>query len=347
MIVNTSILLGEDFKHVEKAHLTLDGSEIGEAGRGYVPSGLDLRNYLAVPSFFNAHTHLGDSFAKDATVGLNARQAVGRRGLKWTLYESSTRTERIKAMRESLVYMLSSGTTGFSDFREYGLKGIRELREALTGLPMKSVILGRDVDERECDGLGLNLHQAGQIPPRRSRMLALHAGEQEGEVEKALKYSPDVIVHFTRARRVDIKKTARQGVSVVTCPRSNSLLKAGFPPVRELLDSKINVSLGTDNVMVSQPDMFREMEYAFTVSRLKGSSLAPVEVLRMATRNGARAFNMNSGLIEEGMNADILFLDKRSAGLRYSRNTHASIVHRCGPVDVCKVMVDGRFVLEK
>ena len=52
-------------------------------------------------------------------------------------------------------------------------------------------------------------------------------------------------------------------------------------------------------------------------------------------------------MIAEGFNADMAFLDKNAPSLRNSRNLPASIVLRCNAIDVRKVMVDGRFVLEK
>jgi cytosine/adenosine deaminase-related metal-dependent hydrolase len=344
MIINTSILAGEGFEYEKEAHITIEDGLIREAECGFEKGGVDFSNYLAVPSFFNAHTHLGDSFAMDAAAGLNVRQAVGSKGLKWKLYEGSTGRKRINSMKESLAYMVSSGTTGFSDFREYGINGINELKTALKSSPLKPVILGRDVDEGECDGLGLNVYQVGQIPKKRRKLLALHAGECKGEIEKAFGYNPDIIVHFTKATSSEIKKAVSEKIDVVVCPRSNSLLRAGFPPIRGMLDSGINVSLGTDNVMVSQPDMFREMEYTYTASMLNESPIAPEEVLMMATRNGAQAFKINSGLIKKGMNADIIFLDKKYSCLAHSRNILASIVHRCGLQDVRKVMIDGRMV---
>lgn len=347
MILNTSTLVGEKFEYLEQAHLTIAEGKIIEVGEGYVSDGLDYKKYLVTPSFLNAHTHIGDSFAKEAVLGLAVEQAVGKKGLKWGLYQKSSRQERVNAMKDSLKYMLSSGTTKFADFREQGSVGMEELRMALSESKIKPVILGRDVDESECDGLGLNLYQTGQIPAKRKKILALHAGEKEGEAETALEYNPDVIIHFTKAGIKEIKKAARKKISIVICPRSNSMLNAGFPQVREMLDAGINVSLGTDNVMVNQPNMFREMEYLSKVSSLQGKPLKPMEVFRMATCNGAKTFKVNSGLTKKNMNADLMFVDKNAPNIKDNRNMLATIVHRCEPENVRKVMINGVFVLDK
>ncbi|MFH1126102.1 MAG: amidohydrolase family protein, partial [Candidatus Altiarchaeota archaeon] len=337
MMLNTSVLFGEDFEYMEEAHIEIAQGKTNEVDEGYVPGAFDYKKYFVMPSFFNAHTHIGDSFAKEAALGLDVSKAVGRKGVKWKLYQNSSRSERISAMRETLEYLLSSGTTGFSEFREHGLDGIEELKTALGRSRMKSIILGRDVDESECDGLGLNLYQTEQIPKKRGKILALHAGEKEGEIEKAFEWKPDVIVHFTKAKTAEIKEAAKRNISIVVCPRSNSLLSVGFPKVKEMLKAKINVSIGTDNVMLNQPNMFREMEYLSKLSYLFRKPIKPEGVLRMATYNGARAFKINSGLVKKGMNADLIFIDKNALNLRHTRSMAAAVVHRCEPENVRKV----------
>jgi len=347
MIVNASTLSGDNLEQIEESHITIEGGLITEVADGYSTGAVDCRKYLAAPSLFNAHTHVGDSFAKEAVFGMNASQAVGKDGAKWGIYPHSSPQERVDSMEDSMAYMLSSGTTSFADFRENGLEGIAELKKAAESIKIKPVILGRNVSEKECDGLGLNLYQEGQIPEPREKILALHAGESEGEVERALKHNPDVIIHYTKASKEEIRIAARKNISIVVCPRSNSCLQAGFPDVRGMLDAGVNVSLGTDNVMINQPNMFREMEYLSKASLLQGSMLSPQEVFALSSRNGAKAFRKNSGTIKKGADADIMFLDKNAPTLKGSKNLLASIVHRCEPENVRKVLVDGLFAVDK
>ena len=323
MIINTS-LLTEKLEYIEEAHIVLADGGV-EVCEGFCAEGMDLKKHLAVPSFFNAHTHLGDSFAIDACAGLKVKAAVGKGGEKWRLYEGSTREERIDAMRASMEYMLSGGVTGFCDFREFGSQGIEELKEASENIPIKKIILGRD-DPKDCDGLGLNLYQIDQI--RKGCFLALHAGELFGEVGEAIGYDPDIIVHATTASDEELESIADRKISVVVCPRANASLKAGFPPIEKMLDLGINVCLGTDNVMLNSPDMFRELDYV-----LKNTGLDAKEILELACLNAKKAFGFESD--------DFFFLDKESYNLKYSRNIYASIASRCDPCDVKKVICDG------
>ncbi len=349
MLINCQLLAGEKMEHLQEAHMGVEGSEIAYVGDGFVSGAEDLRDLLAVPGLVNAHTHIGDSFAKDACTGLRVHEAVGKNGRKWKLYETGGREEIIAAMRDSAIDMLSSGITAYADFREGGHEGLKDLRTATKDLPIRTVALGRDLGGRleDCQGLGLNLYQIDQIPKDRKDLrdilIAVHAGEGACEVEAALKASPDIIVHYTTGTEEDIRKTTRKKISVVVCPRSNASLKAGFPPVRKLLDAGVNVALGTDNVMINSPDMWREMEFLYKASQLF-EGLTPLEVFKAASINGGRAFRTNSGVLKKGRTADITFLDINAPNMRGCRDIHAGLVTRCHAGNVKKTMIEGRVI---
>ena len=351
MLINCSCLAGERLELIEEAHIVLEGERIAGIGDGFEGGGLDLKGFLAMPGLINAHTHIGDAFAKEACAGLRLHEAVGRDGLKWELYKKTERALRIEAMRDAAIEMLDCGITAHADFREGGSEGLEELKAATRMLPIKTVALGRDLGGKfeGCRGLGLNLYQSDQIPSRRDRrdmIIAIHAGEVAGEVEAALKCEPDIIVHFTHCTAKDVVDAARKNVSVVVCPRSNAALGAGFPPVEELLEKKVNCALGTDNAMINSPDMWREMEFLSKYSRL-GRGVEPADVLKMATVNAAKALRMSSGSIERGGAADIIFIDRDARNLRHSRDPIATLATRCRHDNARKVMVEGEFVIDK
>jgi cytosine/adenosine deaminase-related metal-dependent hydrolase len=352
MRFNCQLLAGEKLEHIQEANIGLEGSLIEFIGDGFVSGGEDLRDYLAIPGLVNAHTHIGDSFAKDACVGLSAEQAVGREGMKWRLYRNADKNEVIASMRDSAKEMLCSGVTSYADFREGGHEGLRDLREATKGLAIKTIALGRDLKGllEDCDGLGLNLYQIDQIPLNRKglqdKIIAVHAGEVLGEVESALRVDPDIIVHYTKCTGKDINAAAKKKVSVVVCPRSNASLRVGFPRVRELLDAGVNVALGTDNVMLNNPDMWSEMGFLYNASLLF-EGLTPLEVLKAASVNGGRALRRNTGVIEKGKRADMIFIDLKAPNMRGSRDIHASLVNRCRKENVVKVLIDGKAALDK
>ena len=203
----------------------------------------------------------------------------------------------------------------------------------------------------ECDGLGLNVYQLNQTPEffeilknikLKNKFLAIHAGEVEDEVETALTYNPDIIIHATKATAPEIRKMKELNISVVCCPRSNLTLGVGIQKIQKMIDLKINVCLGTDNVMLNSPDMWQEMEF---VSNVCG--IDPEEILKMATVNAASVFKLNSGIIKKDKNADLIFIGKDSLNLKFNWDLISVIVSECSPENVWKVMIDGDFVVDK
>jgi hypothetical protein len=74
----------------------------------------------------NAHTHLGDSIAKDAAVGLSLEAAVAPPdSLKHRRLAAADRPELVTAMRRTLRFMGDTGTVSCLDFRESGVAGAR------------------------------------------------------------------------------------------------------------------------------------------------------------------------------------------------------------------------------
>jgi cytosine/adenosine deaminase-related metal-dependent hydrolase len=70
----------------------------------------------------------------------------------------------------------------------------------------------------------------------------------------------------------------------------------------------------------------------------------PREILKMATVNGADILKLNSGCIEEGRSADLLFIDRRHSDLYPMHDPHATVVHRLSQSSISSVMIAGRFV---
>jgi len=107
--------------------------------------------------------------------------------------------------------------------------------------------------------------------------------------------------HSTRPD-ADLDTLAASGASVVYCPRSRDYFgheqDSGPHRYREMLQRGINVALGTDsilNIPEAQSDRLStldEMRLLHTRDRTD-----PLEALRMATTNGARALGMNESVV--------------------------------------------------
>lgn len=384
-IENASILLGPGLDYVERGYIEIEDGKIVAAGTGSSSARkkLDGSGFLVMPAFVNAHTHVADSIGKDIAAGRRLDDRVHPVfGAKKKILEGST-PEHLKAlMRTSAISMLKNGITAFADFREGSIDGVRLLREAISGLPIRCVALGRvdhyggpagpglSAQEIETakkvvaasDGLGISganensdatLAQYRQVAGE--KLVAIHAAESRETVEFSLKNTgkreverimehlrPDIIVHMTQATGDEIALASKAGI--VVCPRANGVLGAGLPKVAGMLEKGCQIAIGTDNVMLNSPDMFRELDYLWKASHANGDFIEPRELLKMATVNGAGMLRLNSGCIEQGKSADLLFIDKRHADLYPMHDPYAAIVHRAGRDSIAAVMAAGRFV---
>jgi cytosine/adenosine deaminase-related metal-dependent hydrolase len=337
MIIEGTVLRGRALEPVR-------GRVVVEDGRIAAVEEADVYSKdVVLPAFVNAHTHIGDSIAKEAGAGLGLDELVAPPdGLKHRLLRRADREEKIDAMRRSLRFMRSSGTATCVEFREGGVEGVELIREATTGLDIEPVVLGREsVDAmRESDGFGASGARDGDFDSVRNatreagKLFGIHAGERDAhDVNPALDLDPDFVVHMVHPEPLHLERIEDSEIPVVVCPRSNLVTGVGVPPVRELVD-RTTVALGTDNVMLNSPSMFREMEFT-----AKLTDVSAAEVLRMATVNGAEIAGLDYGCIEEGRAAKLLVLDGDSDNLAGVRDVVRAVVRRAGVDDVKNVIL--------
>ena len=350
MHLEGTILVGTDFEPVEGRVVVEDGEIVRIEARE-----VDSDDVI-LPAFVNAHTHIGDSIAKEAGEGLSLDELVAPPdGLKHRLLRSASHEEKVTAMARTLRYMESTGTGTFVEFREGGVSGVAALRDALAGAGVEfgeraidAVVLGRDDPDvlDVADGYGASGARDADFDAVRSeardagKLFGIHAGERDADdINAAMDLDPEFLVHMVHAEGIHLDRLEDRGTPVVVCPRSNLVTNVGVPPIRELSE-RTTVALGTDNVMTDSPSMFREMEFA-----AKLSDLPAREVLRMATVHGAAIAGVDRGVIAEGADADLLVLDGDSDNLAGARDLVRAIVRRAGAADVSRVVIEGDTVV--
>jgi guanine deaminase len=299
-------------------------------------------NRIVLPAFVNAHTHVGDSVAKEAAVGLGLEAAVvPPDSLKHRRLAAADRETLIGEMHRTLRFMERTGTAAFLDFREFGVEGARMLREAAEGLGVEAFVFGSDDPAvlDVADGFGASGANDDDFTARRAAArergvpFAIHAGEPDAtDIHPALDLEPDLLVHMVHAEADHLERVADQGVPIAVCPRANRVLGVGQPPIETLLDYT-DVALGTDNVMLNAPSMFREMEYT-----AKTFDLPSRTVLRMATTAGAEAVGLDCGVVEPGRRAALLVLDGDSDNLSAVADPVDAVVRRATALDIQRVV---------
>jgi cytosine/adenosine deaminase-related metal-dependent hydrolase len=337
MQVEGTILRGREFEPVE-GRVVLEDGEITAVEAASVEG-----DDIVVPAFVNAHTHLGDSVAKEAGAGLSLDDLVAPPdGLKHRLLRSADRSAVVAAVRRSLSMMEAGGTSAFVDFREGGVEGVETLREALDGFDIDGTVLGRETVEamEASDGFGASgardadFERERNATRRAGKVFGIHAGERDSaDINAALDLDPDFLVHMVHPEDIHFDRVEESKVPIVLCPRSNLATNAGVAPMAEWVE-RTTVALGTDNVMLNSPSMFREMEFACKLGDVDAG-----DVLRMATVNGAEIAGLNRGVIEEGREGKLLVLDGDTDNLSGARDPVSAVVRRAGLDDVARVVL--------
>jgi len=336
--IEGTVLAGESFEPIQGRVVVDDGriSAVEETGTDSTD--------IVLPAFVNAHTHIGDSVAKEGAVGRSLEEAVAPPdSVKHRRLADADREELVTAMGRTLRFMEGTGTAAHLDFRENGRSGAEALRSAEAGEAVTSFVFGSGPPEDVldvADGYGASGANDADFTDERAatreagRPFAIHAGEPDDtDIHPALDLDPDLLVHMVHAGPDHLERVAEQDVPIAVCPRANRVLEVGRPPVSDLLDHT-TVALGTDNVMLNPPTMLREMAYT-----AKTFDVTARDVLHMATAAGAEVAGLDCGLIEPGRRAALLVLDGDSHNLSGAVDPVAAVVRRATGLDVKRTVL--------
>ena len=215
---------------------------------------------------------------------------------------------------------------------------------------------------QNCDGIGIsgtneNTNSNLKSYSKTKKIRAIHAAETKdsantsqkitgkSEIQRAMLLNPSFLIHMTFATNNDLKLAAKKTRGIVVCPRANSALAEGIPNISFMQKYGCNITIGTDNVMINSPDIFREMDYLWKVTMgMSQNRFEPKQILKMATVNAGKMLNQKIGCIRENYLADCMFIDKNSLDLEPMNNVHASIVHRASEKSIKAVMIGGEIV---
>jgi 5-methylthioadenosine/S-adenosylhomocysteine deaminase len=159
-------------------------------------------------------------------------------------------------------------------------------------------------------------------------------------------------VHMTKVDGDELELFAHSGAHVIHCPESNQKLANGFCPVDKLLESGINVALGTDGAASNNDlNMFGEMRTASLIAKgisHNPSTLPAATALRMATLNGAQALGIadRTGSLEVGKAADLVAVDLGDIETQPVYNPISQLVYATDRSKVTDVWVAGKQLLK-
>ncbi|MDV0444519.1 5'-deoxyadenosine deaminase [Methanimicrococcus sp. At1] len=291
-------------------------------------------------------------------------------GLKHRFLSDLSTEESVDSMESAIWNMYQNGISVFADFREGGVAGVSALIEASKNAArdIHPIIFGRPLlsapripnssdimsshmflDELRdllelADGIGVSgandmdeyvLAKIASKTQSKRKKLAIHAGEKDrSDIDSALSLDPDLLIHMTHAEKNDLKKAADANIPITVCLRSNLVTGVGLPPVLDMLDAGISVSIGTDNIMLNSPDVFEELHFLSKIYGITDSAL-----FKMATVNGANALGCRfTGSIEVGKKADMMVLNSKSLNLKHVKDPLAGFIRRADTADILGIV---------
>lgn len=144
----------------------------------------------------------------------------------------------------------------------------------------------------------------------------------------------------------DFEVFKKRGLSAVTNPGSNTKLASGIAPVKRFLDEGINVAIGTDGPSSNNClDMFREMFLVTGLAKLRekdASVVGGMEVLKMATVNGAKAMDLpDCDVLAAGKEADIIMIDLNQPNMQPVNDIANNLVYSGSKSNVKMTMIHG------
>ncbi len=196
--------------------------------------------------------------------------------------------------------------------------------------------------------------------------LQIHACETKKEVEDCIKEhgctpieyldklgaltDKTLLAHCVWLSDKDIEILAKNGVWLCTNPSSNYKLASGVFMLQKLLDKGCNVCLGTDG-MASNNNLSMLDEMKLCALSAKIASFDPTAgkapcVFDIATKNGARAFGLNAGSIEQGRDADCILVDLNNHFLQPNHNLISNMVYSADSSCINTVICNGKILMQ-
>ena len=209
-----------------------------------------------------------------------------------------------------------------------------------------------------------NLEWAARFAKDNKLLIHFHVSETEKEVADCReKYdcrpiefldkigfldSNVILAHSIWLSEKEIKILAQRKCHLVYNPTSNMKLSSGVMSFSKLKREGINICLGTDSASSNNNlDMMEEVKLAAVLQKLtNGQEIKVKDVFAAATRNGARALGIKSGIVKEGQEADFILVDTERLDFLPGFNLLNDLVFSASSECVDTVVCGGDILME-
>lgn len=352
---------------------------------------IDATGKLIIPGLINAHFHPESLLLRPLTDGVHfglwAQDASIRSAAAQLLHQDSYDDVRALMLASAFAHV-KSGTTTVALFPPaFDVQALQTLAQASSRAELRTVLTlqtWQQIEHAEAGMKGIasfflnlgadedftvyNLSNLLRTSREMELPLLAHVAEcreDEETVRKNFQKSlgqvmhdlgvlrPDTaMVHCNHLVEEDLELIEGAGSAIVLCARSAALKQTGYPLLRRLSARNIRLAMGTD---WANTDMLEEIRFLGQLPNLVSGmpAFSPLELLRMATINGATATGQASdvGSIEQGKRADLVFLtvhDLRLPMLPASpgaRELAEFLVTYLNAGHITEVMINGQFAV--
>ncbi|MEL6869738.1 MAG: amidohydrolase family protein [Pseudomonadota bacterium] len=198
--------------------------------------------------------------------------------------------------------------------------------------------------------------------------VAIHVAESQAEISQTAQnydmtpvalletlgflQGPLIAAHVVYPDETDIQTLARHGTGAIHNPTSNMKLASGISPVVQMRRAGVAVGLGTDGAASNNDlDLWEEIRMAALLAKVANMSptdLPALDVLTMATREGAEAIGMGDdvGSLVVGKRADLIQVatDDLMQAPTYDVTSH--LVYVSDSNNVTTTIVEGVVLME-
>jgi cytosine/adenosine deaminase-related metal-dependent hydrolase len=165
-------------------------------------------------------------------------------------------------------------------------------------------------------------------------------------IDRFLESFNDIPTHFTHvvhANERELDYIAEHGHSIAHCPRSNRLLGCGRLSIEKLIKKGIPFSIATDGLSSNNSlNIFDELRSALMMHYKEDLHKLSKLLIDSVTSTPAKIFNLNSGEIKEGKDADLALITLPNTPISIDDIPLYTILHT---KEVSRLYIDGVLIL--
>jgi len=209
------------------------------------------------------------------------------------------------------------------------------------------------------------LEWAKEYAEKNDMLLHMHLSETQNEINYSLeKYGKKpveflneigflnnrcIFAHAIWLNNKEIELLAENDCNLVYNPCSNMKLASGVFRFEDVQAKGVNICIGTDGTASNDDlDIIEEMKIGSLLQKsndINPVSAKAVEMVKVATENGAKALRKKTGKIEEGYLADLILIDLKKSYFTPCYNFISDLVYASNGECVSDVICNGEILM--